>query len=265
MNKTPVYVAFRLAPDDELMLPSFIKYYKALGVSGFFSNLNYRLECDREGFERFIERVRQAYPEIIFNVGPNDIGQPETSNIEQIYELMKNNIPENSYIIPADADEFHQYPMDTLEDNIDYLKQHEFLYIGGATLEKVSETGSLISVDPQLDIFEQFPGSNRFLYIMHKISLVSSLHMYRRAGVGHHGFSHEADKEIKKMIADKKSITHHFRWTEQGKIRAEKWHSLFTDNRWKGWSQPEQTRKRLKMYDMNLLECNWSEELLNAL
>jgi hypothetical protein len=247
------------------MLPSFVRYYKTLGVSGFFSNINYRLECDREGFDSFIERVRRAYPEIIFNIGPNDIGKPESSNIEQIYELMKNNIPEDSYIIPADADEFHQYPLDGLQDSIDYIKQNEFLYIGGATLEKVSETGHLISVNPQLNIFEQFPKSNRFLYIMPKISLVSSLHMYQRAGVGHHGFYHEADKGIKNMIADKKSITHHFRWTEQGKIRAEKWHSLFTDNRWKGWSQPEQTRKRLKMYDMNLLECNWSDQLLNSL
>lgn len=265
MNKTPVYVAFRLAPDDELMLPSFIKYYKSLGVSCFFSNINYRLKCDRIGFEPFIERIRETYPEISFNTGPNDIEQPESKNIAQIYELMKNFIPENSYIIPADADELHQYPLKTLEDNIGYLKQNNFLYIKGSTLERVSATGELTDINPQLDIFEQYPASNKYLFSKPKISLVSNLHMYRQAGVGHHDFFHGVDAGIKEKNADKASITHHFRWNKQGKNRTVKWHSLFTNEEWKGWSCPEETRKRIKMYEMNLLECNWSTQLFNSL
>jgi len=242
-----------------------MKYYKSLGASGFFSNINYRLECDREKFEPFVERVKQAYPEIIFNTGPNEIDQPEVKNIERIYQLMKSSVTENSYIIPADADEFHQYPFETLENNIRYLKDSQFLYIKGFTLERVSATGNLTNIDPHLDIFEQYPGSNKYLFSKPKISLVSNLYMYRQAGVGHHDFFHGVDAEIRKAIADRTSITHHFRWNKQGRDRTGKWHSLFSNQEWKGWSLPEETRKRLKMYEMNLLESNWTEELFNSL
>jgi hypothetical protein len=265
MNKTPVYVAFRLAPDDECMLPNFIKYYKSLGVTGFFSNLNYRLESDRQGFESFVGRVSNMYPEIAYNIGPSNIEAPEVKNIEQVYELMKASIPENSYIIPADADEFHQYPFELLDDNINYLKQNACLYILGSTLERVSATGDLVNVDPQVDIFEQCPNSNKYLFSMPKISLLSNLDMYLRAGVGHHGFYHGADAELKKTFAGKLSTTHHFRWTRQGKIRTEKWLKLFTDDRFRGCKLPDDALKRLKMYDLNLLETNWPEQFGGSL
>jgi hypothetical protein len=265
MNNNPVYVAFRLTPDDEYLLNNFISYYKNLNVTGFFANLNYRLDCDEENFECFANRVKQNYPEIIFNTGPNRLDQNEMANIQQIWKLMGKNIPENSYIIPADADEFHEYPYPSLEENITHLQENNFLYIKGHTIEKISATGHVIKTDSSKNIFEQYPNQNKYLFSKPKISLMSNLHMYKRAGVGHHDFFHGIDAEIRKKISNKRSKTHHFRWNLEGKIRTEKWHRLFTNNEWMGWKSPEETAKRLKIYEMNLLEENWSKELFDSL
>jgi hypothetical protein len=262
---TPVYVAFRLAQDDEYLLNNFISYYKNLKVTGFFANLNYRLNYDEENFEGFVNRIKKNYPEIIFNVGPNKMDQNESANINQIWELMKKNIQEESYIIPADADEFHEYPYKTLEENIAHLKENNFLYIKGSTVERVSSTGNIINTDSNKNVFEQYPNQNKYLFVKPKISLMSNLHMYKRAGVGHHGFPHGVDVEIKQRNSNKLSKTHHFRWNQEGKIRTEKWHNVYTSKEWKGWKSPEETTKRLKIYKMNLLEENWSKELFDSL
>lgn len=259
------YVAFRCSPDDEYLLPHFIEYYKSLKVTGFFSNLNYRLGWNKNTFDEFVERIKNNYPEIIFNVGPNTLEQSESCNLHEIYNLMKNCISENSYIIPADADEFHEYPFKTLEENINYLETNNFLYIKGSTHERVSKTGELFDIDPQKDIFSQCPNWNRYLFGKPKISLLSNLTMYRKAGIGHHDFIHGIDVEIRKQVADRKSVTHHFRWTNEGHARTQKWYDLWKEEKYNGYKNLKEIERRLKAYKLNLLEANWSSDVVNNL
>ena len=259
------YVAFRCSPDDEYLLPHFIKYYKSLNVTGFFSNLNYRLGWNQDTFNDFVERIKNNYPEITFNVGPNTLELSEVFNLNELYNFMKNCIPEDSYIIPADVDEFHEYPFKTLEENINYLTTNNFLYIPGVTQERVSKTGELFNIDPQKDIFSQCPNYNKYLFRKPKISLLSNVSMYRKAGIGHHDFFHGVDAEIRKQVADKKSITHHFRWTNEGYRRTEKWYNLWKEEKYIGYKNLKEIESRLKAYKLNLLEANWSSDVFNSL
>ena len=178
---------------------------------------------------------------------------------------MRSNIPEDSYVIPADADEFHEYPFKSLEENITHLRENNFLYIKGCTIERVSSTGELIKTDPHKDVFVQYPNQNNYLFSKPKICLMSSLLMYKKSGVGHHTFPHAIDIDIKQKHSNKISKTHHFRWNHEGRIRTEKWHKMFTNEKWGGWKSTEETAKRLKIYEMNLLEQNWSKEIFDNL
>jgi hypothetical protein len=168
---------------------------------------------------------------------------------------------EEDYIIPSDSDEFQEFP-DTLENILKIMKKEDLYYLDGCTKERVSESGQVIMIEKDKDIFEQFPKFNNKLFCQPKIGLIKAKY-FKYMGVGHHGIGYTGSEylsnEDKKYIFTKSKrivSTNHFRWNMQGKTRIEKWIILFKDKNYKGWSDIDKYKKMLDVFNSNLLDYN---------
>jgi hypothetical protein len=227
-----IYVCSRFTHYDDYLFEHFINYYLKLGVDKFFINFNYKFENDKTDFYKFIEDIKKSkyYSYIIYNIGPNDEELYETTNIQMLKNLVTENTNiDEDYIIPADSDEFQEFPH-TLYDTIKMMKNDDLTYLHGSTKERISETGEVILLEKDIDIFQQFPKYNNHLFGHPKISIIKAKY-FKYIGVGHHYIDINSikNKDDKNELEKNKllTVTNHFRWNLQGKKRLENWIKLW--------------------------------------
>jgi hypothetical protein len=254
-----VYVCARFTHYDFCFIEHFIKYYTELGVYKFLINFNYKMKNDSSDFNTFLNTVKNNYSDnIIYNVGPNYETQNEVSNIDMLKCLVINNTNiEEDFIIPADSDEFHEFP-DNLENILTMMNVEKLAYLNGSTKERVSETGDVILLENEKDIFLQFPKYNNNLFCQPKISLIRAKY-FKYTGVGHHyintnSIQNENDKISLSKYKYFAGATNHFRWNLQGKERIKTWITIWSDNKYYGWKDIEKYKKILNAFNTNLLE-----------
>lgn len=258
MPKT--FVCCRFTHYDDFLFDHFMNYYLKLGVYKFLINFNYKFENDKEKFESFLEYVKNSpfMEYIIYNIGPNsEFLTAESLNIKMLGKLTYENVNlEEDFIIPADSDEFQEFP-DTLDNIIQLMNNEKYSYLHGNTIERVSETGEVIMVEKDIDIFKQFPKFNQKLFVQPKIGIIKAKY-FSYVGVGHHSISmNDISNTIHKEELSKSkriTLTNHFKWNLQGKIRLENWHKLWTDENYRGWKDIEKCEKMLGVFNKNLLE-----------
>lgn len=243
-------VTTRLCPSDHSYLSHFFGYYAKLGVTKFLINFNSRLDPPNI-LNEFINRVITTYSQynLIYNIGPNDTVCSEIKNINMLKKLVKENTSDNDYIIPCDADEFHQYEFDLYECST-LMKLYNSDYIRSFTQERYKSDGTIVSITPNVDIFEQFDKYSLKLFNMPKISLIKREH-YEVLGVGHH---HPNLSNLENNTSLKQSPIHsrtnHFRWCIDGKIRMEKWIEFWESYpNCGGWKGPEKYKLQLLVFN----------------
>ena len=169
-------------------------------------------------------------------------------------ELVNKNTLENDYIIPCDADEFHEYEF-CLDECIKIFELYKHDYIQSFTQEKYSSDGKIKNIQPSVGIFEQFDKHSFRLFNMPKISLIKQKY-YHKMGIGHH-YPNLTNSE--KYIGDLKqsfihSRTNHFRWCIEGKQRMENWIYFWVNYpKCPGWKGINKYEEQLKVFD-NILE-----------
>lgn len=252
-----VYVCTRFNHNDDFLFEHFMDYYLKLGVHKFLINFNYKIEKEKEkeNFEKFIQYVINSkyIDKIIYNIGPNTECLCETVNIEMLKELVNKNVNiEEDYIIPADSDEFQEFP-DTLENILEMMEKEDLYYLDGCTKERVSESGQAKMVEKDKDIFEQFPKFNNNLFCHPKIGLIKAKY-FKHTGVGHHYVNINSEKDKNIPISKKNVITNHFKWSLQGKKRIENWVKLWNNEKYTGWKDVKKIEKMLAVFNSNLLE-----------
>ena len=84
---------------------------------------------------------------MIFNILGTIMKLSESVNIQMLRKLVLDNVNiEEDYIIPADADEFQEFP-DSLENIIKIMNEEDSSFIDDFTKERVSETGEIIKIE----------------------------------------------------------------------------------------------------------------------
>lgn len=244
-----VAVLFRCCQDDYYLIDHFIDYYKKVGANVFIANFSHRFPEDEENFKEFVNKTTKKYPEIIYNIGPHVLN--DGMGVKRTKELLES-INDIDYVVPADIDEFHEYKEGTVLLSIDYLKENLFDVLSGHTVERIPENGSVKKTLPTQNIFEQFPRYNQNLFVMPKISLIKKEY-YKFVGCGHHYIDKKFINEFGIKISNS-GKTHHFRWSEEGKVRIEKWVRSYKDPGWQGWKSVEHAQKRLSAFSCNLAE-----------
>jgi len=256
-----VYVCARFTLYDRHLFEHFMKYYLNLGVYKFLINFNYKFETDEDNFLSFMEYIKNSkyIDNIIYNIGPNIEKLSETPNIIMLRNLVNENVNlTEDYIIPADSDEFQEFP-DSLKNTIDLMKTEGYSYLHGCTKERISENGEIIDIKPDINIFDQFPKHNYTLFCQPKIGIIKAK-FFTHLGVGHHYISiSDSMNEQDRLELDKNkrsSYANHFRWNLQSKRRIENWCKLWNNEKFTGWKDVAKYEKMLNVFNQNLLEYN---------
>lgn len=237
------YLCVKTYQAEAHLIEHFIDYYQKLGIDGIIAVFSYFSKELEEGFEKFVEAITKKYSINYINAGYLNSDNSATKILKN---LAKNS--DADYIIPADTDEFHEYPFGSLKETAKYMQEKQLSYLSGHTIERISKDGTCIPVVADLNIFDQFPNYNQNLFVMPKISILDK-ETYLLSGCGHHYIDNKYNRTSEKITK-----THHFRWSEQNKTITQNWVKIYKDRNFEGWKSVELAEKRLCAFDSNLAE-----------
>lgn len=205
MNK--IFLTVTVGPDYTL-LPEFLKYYKRLGITNFLVILNtsdpavglilqqHEIHSVHSWFEPFSEQAKQSH--------------------ERFTVLRYCSI--DDWILYADLDEFQLYPKG-LFNHISHCEKNGIEFLEGRLIDRVSEDGTLVTIDNKINLCEQFPLRG---YITSKLLKAWDKKIVLARGKwivggGHHVF---LDSNTKKPLPYKSELNehsygievHHFKW-----------------------------------------------------
>lgn len=140
---------------DYCLLKPFIGWYLSMGVTRIIVSIH---DISNLGLHDIVERYKSD--KVIFINDP----QPETAVDRAHKDIIRNSYVTGGWVIPADLDEFIQYPMD-LKSMISEMREYDFAL--GEMVERVSSTGDLNPYNPEQSIWKQYPKS---IFFTKKIS-----------------------------------------------------------------------------------------------
>jgi hypothetical protein len=89
------------------------------------------------------------------------------SKVTALYNLMKSKNPNDWWVI-ADIDEFHLYPNDDLKILITNCDKYGWDLVRGGFIDRIGPDGAFSKLEPNTNIFNQFPNAGFFRYPMSK-------------------------------------------------------------------------------------------------
>jgi hypothetical protein len=89
------------------------------------------------------------------------------SKVTALYNLMKSKNPNDWWVI-ADIDEFHLYPNDDLKILITNCDKYGWDLVRGGFIDRIGPEGTFSKLEPNTNIFKQFPNAGFFRYPMSK-------------------------------------------------------------------------------------------------
>lgn len=139
---------------DLPLLPHFLEYYKALGIPA--ANMHVVLQAvddDTEEMKQAISLLNE------FEVKPQEKWiAPYTSNTmwEKRREIQKQVAKADDWVISADVDEFHEFPVD-LKEFLAYCDKKRLDCVQGVFIDRLAPEGKLSPIKQGASIWEQFP------------------------------------------------------------------------------------------------------------
>jgi len=191
---------------DFALLKPFMEYYNHQGVDKFFV-VTQSSPPDWESIEEADKIISLYHSQIYGWLNPYH-GLPRQHIANAVVAM---HVDPDAWVISADVDEFHQYPI-SLRHLIGYMKKRNINYLMGEYRDRISENGGLPVLAGEQDLWELFP---------HQTSLTKNLlrtHYYKvvlhttnvvvREG-GH--LVYQVIKDVKKPCNFFIPI-HHFKW-----------------------------------------------------
>lgn len=189
---------------DASLLPHFVAYYRQLGVEKFDIVIH-----------ELKSGIRAEVEQLVSVLGPGiDLHRAserqertgvEGSNREDLRRLVAR--PED-WVIPADLDEFVQFPL-PLPELIDTLKTNGAQFVMGRFSDRLAPGGILAPTKPDTDVWTQYPLEANVTSRLTKgccTKVILCRGDCQLAG-GHHSV-HGPSRELR----DYSGIVHHFKW-----------------------------------------------------
>ena len=136
------------------LLPHFINYYKELGISS--DNFHPVLQASEDGTEEMKQAIAMLDG---YGIKPQEVWiAPYTSKSmwEKRQEVQRKVANKNDWIISADVDEFHEFPVD-LKQFLAYCDKRQVNCIQGVFIDRLAPEGKLAPVRSNTSVWEQFP------------------------------------------------------------------------------------------------------------
>jgi len=195
---------------DASILPHWIPYYLALGIDDILIEVN---APDSEFSDSLAKMCRSnSWPVTLIpmskepaTAGPKALDGKKDYSKERIRRLIAKS---GDWIIPADVDEFIQFPA-PLSDLTRQMADRGCNHLAGALVDRLDETGELAPLRAAPSIWAQYPiacdlTKNLVRGCIDKVTLASAL---CELGAGHHHAKHG------RAMPDKCAV-HHFKWRE---------------------------------------------------
>lgn len=139
---------------DLALLPHFLEYYKGLGISA--ENTHAVLQATDENSEQMKKAVSLLDD---YGIKPQEMWiAPYTSNSmwEKRREIQKQVATDNDWVISADVDEFHEFPVD-LKAFLAYCDKKQLNCIQGVFIDRLAAKGELTPIEQGRSIWDQYP------------------------------------------------------------------------------------------------------------
>ena len=198
-----LYVLSSLSYDTTL-IPHFIRYYNRLGVQSFIISVH---ELKPGILKRAESLVSKLDCDVrLVPVSERQLSTGVEGNNKE--EIRTNYIGPEDWIIPADLDEFIQFPV-PLRQLIDEMVRYDTTFIKGSFADRIAKDGCLSATVPDVSIWQQYPlaalVSQRLVRCWsHKVTLCRGDCMLAS---GHHNVIRPCRPHLYRY-----STIHHFKW-----------------------------------------------------
>ncbi|QPG06407.1 glycosyltransferase family 2 protein [Salinimonas marina] len=139
---------------DLALLPHFLQYYQGLGISA--GNIHAVLHASEDNTAEMDKAVALLSD---YGIRPQERWiAPYTSKSmwDKRREIQKKVAKADDWIISADVDEFHEFPVD-LKEFLVYCDKKKLNCIQGVFVDRLAHDGKLTPVAPDTPIWEQYP------------------------------------------------------------------------------------------------------------
>jgi len=145
------------------LLPHFIKHYQQqvdeINIVVYESDIEPNIKSEVETLISDYNNVK-----IIFTVKDRIF---DWEKVTKLYNFIKSKHPNDWWVI-SDIDEFHLYPNDNLKKLISNCNEYGWDVVRGGFIDRVGPDGKFPKLEPNINIFEQFPNGGFFRYPMSK-------------------------------------------------------------------------------------------------
>jgi hypothetical protein len=189
---------------DNSLLKHFVSYYKSIGVESFIVAIDERVPNIWSSTEA-IASTLSADIRLVPVSERQKLTGVESNNKEEMRE--KYVLPED-WVIPADLDEFIQFPV-PLPQVIREMKRCNATFINGRFSDRLSHTGKLVPTTPETSIWQQYPLEARVSFGLVKC-WCTKVTLARGDCIltsGHHNVLFPC-----KPLVTRKCVIHHFKW-----------------------------------------------------
>jgi hypothetical protein len=198
-----VIVCVTLIAHDHTLLPYYLEHYRRLGVDGFV--------IAAELGSPAVPRLRlQPDVEVVEPSGrflrTHLVGMEEE-------EIRRHHVHRAAWLVPADLDEFNEYPGD-LGELAAEMEAAGYTHVTGTLSDRVAADGSLAPLRDHADgvpIWDQYPlqapvterlaGARTAKVLLFRADLP--------LGIGHHRLACEGGRPLPRT-----GVTHHFKWRD---------------------------------------------------
>jgi len=196
---------------DATLLPHFVAYYKSIGVDSFLISIDERVD----GIWDNVARIAETLPANIELVAASERQKTTGVEFNNKEETRQRYIAPSDWIIPADLDEFIQFPR-PLPQLIKEIEEAGATFIMGQFRDRIARHGVLSDTQPEPSIWEQYPLECNISELLvrcwcHKVTLCRG---DCELTSGHHNVIRPAIP-----LVSRRCIIHHFKW-RQGLLEA---------------------------------------------
>lgn len=203
-----IYLLATIGVERDLdLLPHFIEHYKNLGVLNFEIILS-SFDADSDNIKKAVTLLashsitaREIWITTNWTTGKSD------SKLNSIVQ----SLPEDSWIIRADSDEFHGFPC-KVDNFVTTLEQEQCNVVAGSMVDHVAKNWKLAPLQADISIFQQFPVETQVRIGCRKKVLLHKKNIAVTGG--HHTVNKTGCTGCEIKIYEKKFPVHHFKWFE---------------------------------------------------
>lgn len=188
------------------LLPHFLTHYLSMGVEEYLVSLNPK---DRPAIMSEVPTVFARYPVKATFLKATPAEELSGRDATAHERLRRSHARPDEWIIPADLDEFNQYPL-PLRELVSRMEADGYAYLYGRFSDRVARDGTTQAVRPDVPIWEQYPVEAKVTEKLAR-AVCNKVMLCRGSCVLNRGH-HYVESASAGLAYPTQGVVHHFKW-----------------------------------------------------